>query len=126
MSVSILHFARHPHPFFLEVHAFAIEKGLQLRRTGQGSKNSCGAQVIVYEWQVDLLDHLPLYNLNCSHVVVPADLAAVLAKRIRDAKKCQTKVKFRKDFFWGTYVVAGTKGPISFWVICLANTEVHA
>ena len=98
MTVSILHFKRHPHELFVEVQAFAIEHDLHVRRVGQGSRNSCGAQIIVYEWQVDLLEHLPLYILNCSHVVVPADLAALLLKRIKE-EKVDTRVKLRKVFF---------------------------
>ena len=76
MSIDILHYSRNPKPYEVAVAEFALEKGLQLRYIGHYAK------VLVYEWQVDLLDHLPLYLLRCRHIVVAHDLADELIEAI--------------------------------------------
>ena len=96
MSVTILHFNRHQFQFFTKAKNFAVSHGLQLRRIGQGSGDSSGAQVLVHEWQVDLLDHLPLYILNCSHVVVSTDLEIQF---LQCYPRSVARVKTRREFF---------------------------
>ena len=91
MSIAILHFNRNPAQLFTAAADFARVHGVRLRRAGQGSGNSTGASILVYEWQVDILDHLPLYILGTSHVVIPVELVQPFCRIIKRSRCARLK-----------------------------------
>ena len=54
------------------------------------------ARVLVHEWQVDLLDNLPLYLLGSSHVVVAEDWRADLLRMLKPPDR---RIKHEMSFF---------------------------
>ena len=98
MSLSVIHFNRNPTPFFEKVDEFAAEVGCDLRFVGSKCKR-IGARVLVHEWQVDLLDQLPLYLLTSSHVVVADDWRAGLLQKLRKLPSQDRRIKHEMTFF---------------------------
>ena len=79
MSLLVLHFGRNPKSFFDKIDEFAKTVGCEQRFVGG---KFCPARVLVHEWQVDLLDNLPLYLLESSQVVVADDWRAGLLQKL--------------------------------------------
>ena len=80
MSLLVIHFQRKPSSFFDGIEKFAKKRGCKQRFVGS---KFMPARVLVHEWQVDLLDNLPLYLLESSHVVVADDWRADLLRMLR-------------------------------------------
>ena len=95
MSLSVIHFNRNPKPFCDKIDDFAVEVGCELRFIGRHGKCSA-ARVLVHEWQLDLLDQLPLYLLLSSHVVVAEDWRAGLLRKLEGQ---DTRIKHEMSFF---------------------------
>ena len=95
MSLSVIHFNRNPKPFCDKTDDFAVEVGCELRFVGSKGKHSA-ARVLVHEWQLDLLDQLPLCLLLSSHVVVAEDWRAGLLRKLR---RQDTRIKHEMSFF---------------------------
>ena len=95
MSLSVIHFNRNPQPFCDAIDAFAVEVRCELRFIGRHGKCSA-ARVLVHEWQLDLLDQLPLFLLSSSHVVVAEDWRAGLLLKL---KRQDTRTKHEMSFF---------------------------
>eukprot|EP00973_Karenia_brevis_P000206 27395-Karenia_brevis.AAC.1 len=76
MSLLVIHFQRNPRSWTAKIDEFELEVGCQQRWVG------CYARVLVHEWQVDLLDKLPLHLLSASHVVVADDWRGPLLRKL--------------------------------------------
>ena len=99
MSLLVLHFRRNPASFFDKIDEFARVKECKQRFVGGKFRP---ARVLVHEWQVDLLDNLPLYLLESSHVVVADDWRAGLLQKLRSKDR---RIKHEMTFFEAcTYV----------------------
>ena len=92
MSPSVFHFVRNPKSLFDKIDEFAEEVGCEQRFVG--SKCHFPAHVLVHEWQVDLLDNLPLYLLSSNHVVVADDWRADLLAKVGANGRIKREVAF--------------------------------
>ena len=90
MSLLVIHFVRNPKSFFDKIDEFALKVGCKQRFIGRS------ALVQVDEWQVDLLDNLPLYLLSSRHVVVADDWHDDL---LRMLKIPDTRIKHEMSLF---------------------------
>ena len=91
MSLLVIQFVRNPAPLFDKIDEFARVKECKQRFVGRKLRP---ARVLVHEWQVDLLDSLPLYLLQSSCVVVADDWRADLLAKVGANGRIKREVAF--------------------------------
>ena len=91
MSLLVIQFERNPAPLFDKIDEFARVKECKQRFVGRKFRP---ARVLVHEWQVDLLDSLPLYLLQSSCVVVADDWRADLLAEVGADGRIKREVAF--------------------------------